>query len=104
MLAEATAITHARGDRLQLGLNLGRIANVLALLGRHADAARLLAAAEHVFESIAAQAPAWATERDEATREVLRRALSHDELVAATSQGRALTTDDAVALAVRGDP
>jgi predicted ATPase/class 3 adenylate cyclase len=104
MLAEATAITHARGDRLQLGLNFGRTANVLALLGRHADAARLLAAAEHVFESIAAQAPAWASERDEATREVLRRALSHDELVAATSQGRALTTDDAVALAIGDDP
>jgi predicted ATPase/class 3 adenylate cyclase len=104
LLAEALAINLERGDRQHVAIDLGRVAYALAHVGRLADAARMLAASRGAFESIGAAVPFWAAERDGTTLERIRAALPDDEVERATTEGRSMSVEEAVALAVAGPP
>jgi non-specific serine/threonine protein kinase len=84
------------GDRLELAINLGRMANVLALAGRAEPAARLLSSSEALTESVGASTPWWAGDRNEQTLTVIREQLDEAAIDEAWGQGRALTLDEAV--------
>jgi predicted ATPase/class 3 adenylate cyclase len=100
MLREALRINHELGDRLELAINLGRLASVLALAGDADRAARLLASSEALTEQIDANTPWWAARRNEETRTIIRSQVDEEGFAAASEQGARLSFDEAVALAL----
>ena len=81
--------------------SLVRFADTLAVAGRPADAARLLGAAETLQTALGGGGFTWVAEVNAATHRTLERLLAPAALDAATTEGRRLTLDDAVALAIR---
>jgi predicted ATPase/class 3 adenylate cyclase len=100
MLKESLRIFRELGDRLELAMNLGRLANVLALTGSVGPAARLLSSSEALTEKLGASVSWWAGERNAKTLAIIRAQLDEAALSEAWEQGRALTVDEAVALAL----
>jgi non-specific serine/threonine protein kinase len=100
MLKESLIIFRELGDRLELAMNLGRVANVLALAGSVGPAARLLSSSEALTEKLGASVPWWAGERNAKTLAIIRAQLDEAAFSEAWEQGRALTLDEAVALAL----
>ena len=98
MLVECIRIERDMGDLAWTALNLGRLAEALALAGRVATAARVLGCAEALREQIGLGWPAWATQMNEETRGAIRGRLDEAAFADASAQGRALSIDDAVAL------
>ena len=97
---QAIKIEHARGQLQDVGMDLSRLASVVVRGGRAREAAQLLGASAPIAESIGSQTPWWAARRDEETIALLREHLSQAELDAAVEEGRRLTVDEAVALAL----
>jgi hypothetical protein len=83
----------------QIVENLSRFAETLAVAGRTETAAQLLGAAEALREEIGGS-HSWVEEGNEKTMAQLRTELDDASLAEALAQGRRLTVDDAVALAL----
>jgi len=103
MLKEAYDLHRERPDlpdRYQLVLLLCRFARALALERRPTEAARLIACAELLFEELGVVVESWITELNDKTLELIRPEVDDAALDEAREEGRLLTVDDAVALAL----
>ncbi|HEV8339260.1 MAG TPA: tetratricopeptide repeat protein, partial [bacterium] len=100
MLTESTRIYRDLGERLEVAINLCRFARALTLEGRAAAAAQLLASSEALHAEIGARMSSWVVQMNEGTLTTIRMLLDEAAFAAAWEQGRALTTDEAVALAL----
>lgn len=85
---------------VQTAMDLCRFARGLAFAGRTVAAARVLASAEALREEIGARARPVDAENDEKTLSAIRAQLDEAAFAEAWEQGRTLTADDAVALAL----
>jgi predicted ATPase/class 3 adenylate cyclase len=104
MLKESTRIYSDLGERLDIAINLGRFARALTLEGRETTAARLLSSSEALHEEIGASVASWVAEMNEGTLATIRTQLDEAAFAAAWEQGRALTADEAVSLALDSYP
>ena len=87
------------GDPLETGESLCGAASTLTFVGRGETAARLLACYEALCEELGASVP-WVTRMNEETLATIRTQLAETVLAEAWEQGRALTVDEAIALAL----
>jgi predicted ATPase len=100
MLRESHRIDRDLGDPHGIARVLCRVARVLAAVGRARTAARLLSASEALHEEIGATLRPWLAQMNEETLTTVRAHLDEAAFAEAWEQGRALTADDAVALAL----
>jgi DNA-binding CsgD family transcriptional regulator len=103
LVREATLQWHRSGDRMDACDGIELLGILAAARERHADAARLLAAADAARRPLQYLAPGFAADRQAAARAAsqARQALGDDGFARAWEQGRALALDDAVAYAAR---
>ena len=99
MLEESYRILRELNDLLMIAGLVGRYASVLAHAGRASPAARVLSSSTVLFEAIGASPPSL-TKKNEKTLAVIRTQLDEGAFAEAWEQGRALTPDDAVTLAL----
>jgi len=100
MLREAIRIEHILGNVLDVAVDLGRLASVLALAGREGKAAELLSSSEALMEKVGASVPFWAARRNKETLATIRTQLDEAAAAEASARGRALTVDEAVSIAL----
>jgi predicted ATPase/class 3 adenylate cyclase len=101
MYKDVLRIDRDLGMALQTAIDICRFARALALAGMaYADAGRLLACAEAIREEIGAGTPPYVAEIIEQTLGVIRTHVDAPAFDAAWQQGRALTADEGIALAV----
>jgi len=101
MLHGTLRIDHASGMLSELAINLGRLSSVEVRRGDTRRAVVLLAASEQLTEQVGAKPTWWTRRRNDETVDLARAAgLDGDELEAAMAEGRALTSDEAVATAL----
>ena len=99
MLADAYRLYREFGDLYRGAIMVSRIAGVLASVGRAATAARLLSCSETLHREIGANPP-WVAKLHEETLTTVCTQLDEAALAKAWEHGRALTADEAVALAL----
>jgi predicted ATPase/class 3 adenylate cyclase len=99
LVYEAYRIDCELGNRLEIAVDVGRFAKVLTAGGRTELAARLLACSEALCEELEASVP-WVTRMFEDLRKRLGAELNEDAFDRAWAEGRTLTADEAVALAL----
>jgi predicted ATPase/class 3 adenylate cyclase len=99
MLKESLQISRDLGDRSAIADTLGYFAAVLVVAGRAEEAARLLAGAEALHEEFGSSG-AWPEKENEEALGLIRAQLDEAPFSQAWAQGRALTLDEAVALAL----
>jgi predicted ATPase len=99
MLKESLRIYRDLGRRGGITESLCRFADALASAGRAGTAARLLSRAEALRDEIGG-VPSWVAEMNEETLTIIHRELDEAAFAEAWEQGRALTVDEAVALAL----
>jgi hypothetical protein len=104
MLQEAIRIEHRRANLLELAIDFGRLAYVLALSGSARTAVSLLGSSESLMQQVGASVPFWAGERNEKTFASIRTQLDEAALAEALEEGRKLTVDESVALAIDSVP
>ena len=85
---------------VQTAMDLCRLARGLAFAGKAVEAAWVLASGEALYEEIGVRARPLAAERDEKTLSAIRTQLDDSAFVEAWEQGRAMSADEAVALAL----
>ena len=100
MLTESTRIYRDLGERHALAINLCRFASATAAAGREGAAARILAGAEVVREEIGVSWSYWVVEMNDVTLAAVHSQLDEAAFAEAWGEGRALTVDEAIALAV----
>jgi predicted ATPase/class 3 adenylate cyclase len=100
LLAESSRIYRDVGERPELVVNLWRFARALAITERPGEAARVFSAAEALREEIGASPYRWMEEINEDTLAAIRAQLDEAAFAEAWEQGRTLTVDQAVALAL----
>jgi predicted ATPase/class 3 adenylate cyclase len=96
---ETLRIYHETGSRQGVAQQLCRCADALAVAGREAIATRLLACAEALHEELGTRLLPHLVVENERTLAATRRQLGDAAFAEAWEQGRALTADQAVALA-----
>jgi len=103
LVREATVQWHRCDDRMDACDGIELLGVLAAARERHADAARLLAAADAARPLLRYLAPGFAAVRGAAARAAAqaRNALGDDGFAQAWEQGQALALDDAVAFAAR---
>ena len=79
---------------------LARFASVLARAGRPEIAARLLTRADALHDEVGFAVEPWIARMNKQTRVDIRTQIDEPAVAQAREQGRALTVDDAVALAL----
>ena len=99
MLNEAYRIDRDGGYVGDIASDLCHFAEVLAAEGRAEAAARLLSRGEALREEIGAGLESWAVEMNERTLTAIHTQLDEAAFAEAWEQGRAMTVDEAVALA-----
>jgi len=99
MLRESIRIWYDLGELHMIARDLLRFARVLALEGRAETAARLLSSSEALHEEIGVR-EAWLPADIQGTLTTIRTQLDEEALAEAWEQGRALTVDEAVAVAL----
>jgi predicted ATPase len=100
MLKEAYRLDRDGGYVGDIVLDLYDFAQLLAAEGRAETAARLLSRGEKLREEIGEGLESWAAEMNERTLTAIRAQLAAAALDEAWEEGRALTADEAVALAL----
>jgi tetratricopeptide (TPR) repeat protein len=100
MLRQAIEINHRTGDTRSLALDLGRLAAVLAKKDKPDAAARILSKSVGIFDGLNATRPWWASDRDEKTLDILKNQLTEETLGRIWDEGRRLSVDEAVELAL----
>jgi hypothetical protein len=83
-----------------VAVDLARFAAIRAHEGKAETAAQLLAKSEVMHEEIAWTPESWVAEEREKTRAVIRTQLDEAAFAESWEQGRTLTLDEAVALAL----
>ena len=103
LVRAATVQWHRCCDRMDACDGIELLGVLAAARERHADAARLLAAADAARHPLQYLTPGFTTDRSAAARATsqARDALGEDDFARAWEQGQALTLDDAVAFAAR---
>ena len=100
MNREMLRIRWGAGDRLHVADSLGRFAAVFAAMERPQAAVRLVACSVSAFQELGISVPVyWETRMDE-TLAALRVQLDEAAVAEAWEQGRKITIDEAVALAL----
>ena len=99
MLKESHRIDRDLGDSIGIARDLCRVARVLAAVGRAETAARLLSGSMALYEELGASLRPWLAEMNEETLTTIRAQLDEAAFGEAWEKGRALTADEAVALA-----
>jgi non-specific serine/threonine protein kinase len=99
MLGDANRLFRNLGDRLHTAATLSSIASVLVVTERTRTAARLLARAEVLREEVGIS-PVWLEKTNDRTLAVIRTQLDEAAFDEAWEQGRELTLEEAVALAL----
>ncbi len=99
MLKMSLPVWRDLGEPQMIARSLGQFADALALSGRAGTAARLLSYSLALYEEIGTR-EAWVTGFTEELLATIRSQLDSDALAEAWEQGRALTVDQAVALAL----
>jgi predicted ATPase len=99
LLKESFPIYRDLGDPLGITDHLCRTARALASVGRPDPAVRLVACANALWEEIGAH-PTWVARMNEETQATARAQLDDGAFAEAWEQGRKLTADEAVALAL----
>jgi predicted ATPase/DNA-binding SARP family transcriptional activator len=99
LLQESHRIFHELNDLLLIAAGVLRFASVLALAGRAATAAQVLSSSTALMEELGADPPSFAGRRRK-TLAVIHTQLDDAAFATAWEQGRALTADEAVALAL----
>ena len=100
MLASSTLIFRDLGDRVWTANNLGSLAHYLAVQRNARSAAAILSTAEALRKEIGGGEPLWVAEMNDETLTTIRAQLDEAAFAEAWEQGRALTVDEAVALAL----
>jgi predicted ATPase/DNA-binding CsgD family transcriptional regulator len=103
LVREATVHWHRGSDRMDACDGIELLGVLAAARERHADAARLLAAADAARRPLQYLAPGFTADRQAAARAIsqARHALGDDGFAQAWQEGQALALDDAVAYAAR---
>jgi predicted ATPase/class 3 adenylate cyclase len=101
MVKEALDTYLRLGEVAEVSMGLRRFAWALAVEDRAVPAAQLLSQAEALREEIGASLEAWAAEMDEKTLARIHEQLDDASAARAWEQGRKLTVDEAVVLALR---
>ena len=105
MMKDVLRIDRDRGAPLQTAFDLSRFARALAFAGESgADAARILSSAEAMRDEIGAGSPPFLTKVNEEALTAIRTQLDNATFAEAWEEGRALTPDEAVALALGTEP
>jgi non-specific serine/threonine protein kinase len=99
LLRESEQIDRDLRDPIGIARYLSRTARVLAAVGRAESAARLLSASSSLHEQLGASVRPWLAELNEVTLTTIQAQLEEGDAVVAWEAGRALTADEAVALA-----
>jgi len=99
MLSESIRILHDLGDRREIMNDLCRVADALASAGKAEAAARIISSAEALREEIGGM-EGWVENTRERALTTIRSQLDEAAFAEAWEQGRALTADEAVALAL----
>jgi predicted ATPase len=99
MATESLRIYRDLGDPHGIAIELRRCAGALALKGEAATAARLLSSADALHEEIGGTMP-WVARMKEEALATIRTQLDEAAVAEAWEQGRKLTADEAVALAL----
>jgi tetratricopeptide (TPR) repeat protein len=99
MLREAYRLDRELGDPYRVAITVSTFAHLLAAGGRAGPAARVLSSAEALFAEIGA-GPAWIKSENEEALATIRQQLDEAAFDIAWEQGRSLTADEAVALAL----
>jgi tetratricopeptide (TPR) repeat protein len=99
MLKESYRILHNLNDLLLIAAAVARFASVLAHAGKAATTTQVLSGSTTLMEEIGASPPWFAKNRDK-TLTLVHEQLDEDTFSQAWEQGRALTADEAVALAL----
>ena len=100
MLEEAYELNRELGDRFREAIIVCRFARVLAFAGRPEAAARTLATGETLYEQMAASPMGWLKRGNDEALALIRARLDDAAFLEAWEQGRKLTADEAVALAL----
>ena len=100
MLRESLRIRRDLIDPLHVAADLSNIAEALAVEGKSGTAARLLSSSVHAFEEIGVRVPRWVARRNEETLATIHAQLDDAAFTEAWQQGRTLTIDGAIALAL----
>jgi predicted ATPase/class 3 adenylate cyclase len=100
MMADSYRIDRDLGSVIFIGVDLARFAAIRAHEGKAETAAQLLAKSEAVHEEIGWTPESWVTEERDKTRGVIRAQLDEAAFAASWEQGRTLTIEEAVALAL----
>jgi hypothetical protein len=99
-LAEAYEIFRDLGHLLEIAAELCRFAWALALDNRPDDGARVFARSLLMYEEMGVAVPAWIASMNVECLAAIRSGLDDAAFATATEDGRRLTIDEAVALAV----
>jgi len=99
MLKESLCIYRDLGDRGWIATTLGAFAEILAAAGKAEAAARLLSGSEALRNEIGGGV-SWLPQQNERTLSTIRTQLDEAAFAKACEQGRAMSADDAVALAL----
>jgi len=100
MFRQALAIVYARGQLLDVAINFGRLASALVRKKDPVAAAQLLSASEALLESLGHARAWWDVRRNQETVALIEGQLSAADDAAATEQGRRMSVEQAVALAM----
>jgi len=100
MLRESLRIWRDVGDPMAVADNLSRIGRTLAAAGRATAAAQLAASSVALHEELGVSLPSYVAESNEETLATIRTQLDEAALAEAWEQGRALTVDEAVTVAL----
>ena len=87
-------------DRYWAGIMVCRFARALVLAARHATAARLISCFEAISEEIEGTVEPWVAEMNRETLTAIRRQIDDAVFSEAWEEGKALSADEAVALAL----
>jgi predicted ATPase/class 3 adenylate cyclase len=99
LMRDSIETLHELGATMDVAINFGRLASVLALRGDGVLAARLMAKSDAMLEELGVTRSWWDIERNDKTRALLAGLLEPAALTAASESGRTMTTDEAIALA-----
>jgi hypothetical protein len=106
LLCEAWELNRELGDRYREAVLVCRFARLLAFAGRAETAARVLAAGEALYEKMGASPMGWLRRDNDEALARIHAKLDEAAVAEAFEQGRTLTADEAVALALdsRAEP
>jgi tetratricopeptide (TPR) repeat protein len=100
MISDAYRIHRDLGQRGEIADTISRFARVHAGAERPLSAVRLLSSSDAHYEDLGTTPPSWVAHRNEITLAIVRAQLDEAAFTESWEEGRTLTADEAVALAL----